>query len=174
MTDYEYLLDDDFSSCNNDNYKNEIKYEDNGYNSVNRIINKKKVTIQFYTSKGKDTNIRNAETGDFFIRNQKTKFRETYYKVGSSDEDLFYKVMLSTGECKSKNGSNTMFFYSPHHYMDHFNCELDEIHITNWKLKYNERIKVIESMNNNNNNNISNNNISNNNIKKYINKYIDN
>ena len=67
--------------------------------------------IHIYTSGSTGSRIRDAETGEYFPN-----------KVGSKDEDLFFKVILATGECKSANGSSTLFYNSPQHYMNHQNC----------------------------------------------------
>jgi hypothetical protein len=62
-------------------------------------------------------------------------------KVGSADEDLFFKVGLATGECTSKNNSSTLFYSSPNHYMSHMQCELDEETISRWEAKHNDRVQ---------------------------------
>ena len=62
----------------------------------------KRTKVNVYTSGSMGSNIRNAETGE-------------YYNdiVGSLDEDLYFKVAIATGELKAKNGSNTLFYTSP-------------------------------------------------------------
>lgn len=68
----------------------------------------KKKQYKLYTSGNTGSYIRDAETGEY-----------TNYLVGSKDEDLFFKVNETTGKCKSKNGSNTLFYLSPQHYVSH-------------------------------------------------------
>jgi hypothetical protein len=91
----------------------DIKSIDRGYNKIWRNVYKngklKKTGIELYTTGCCGSNIRDAETGE-------------YYKhiVGTADEDLYFKVILATGECNSKNGSSTLFYLSPKHYSDHF------------------------------------------------------
>jgi hypothetical protein len=84
--------------------------------------NKKSTKIQFYTTAGTGSNIRNAESG-------------SYYSgiVGTYDENQFFKVVLATGECK--NGSSTLFYNSPQQYMSHMNVELDQSVISGWEEK---------------------------------------
>ena len=79
------------------------KRMDKGYNVIYRQVQKKdgnlkKQKIDIYTTSGVGNRIRDAETGQYFSN-----------YVGSKDEDLFFKVVLATGECRSANGSNTLF-----------------------------------------------------------------
>jgi hypothetical protein len=138
MPDYEY--DNyrlEFSCDQNEERRliNQAKAIDKGYNVIYRkMLNKKGVIkhmpLDIYTSCGTNSNIRDAETG-------------AYYKslVGSSDEDLYFKVILATGECSSKNGSNTLFYSSPSHYMSHFKTHLTDDVVNNWQSKCDARIK---------------------------------
>lgn len=117
---------------------NEVRKLDRGYNVIMRKKtkydgSKKQNKIEIYTSNGIGTNIRDAETGEYYN-----------CKVGSLDEDLFFKVSLNTGECKSSNGSSTLFYLSPKHYMSHMLCDLDKNYITKYELKRLARLKVIE------------------------------
>ena len=129
------LLDSDV----NNKALHELKKVDRGFNKVTRrvlrydatkneeIIKNKEINV--FTSNGTGFKIRDAETGDY-----------TPYLVGSKDEDLFFKVSLSTGELKSQNGSNTLFYESPIHYMNHLFCEVSSETITAWENKKNERM----------------------------------
>lgn len=108
---------------------------DRGYTFVYRkMVNKKgklkNKKIDIYTTSGIGNLIRDAETGQYYNN-----------RVGTSDEDLFFKVMLSTGECKSANGSNTLFYLSPQHYSNHLNVKLDDSIISAWKEKYSVAFK---------------------------------
>jgi len=133
-TEYEK---DAISCANTAEYKNfiqESKQLDKGYNKIYRIRpqsngNLKNTKIEFYTSSGVGTNIRDAETGEY-----------QNGKVGSTDEDLFFKVALATGECNSKNGSSTLFYSSPQQYMYHMNCNLNAELIAHWEEKYQARL----------------------------------
>lgn len=105
--------DNDDDEQNVEKMFEKVKHQDRGYNVIyrkalrkdGREYNKK---IDIYTSSGTGNRIRDAETGEYLD-----------YIVGSKDEDLFFKVMLATGECKSANGSYTLFYVSPEHYANH-------------------------------------------------------
>ncbi len=122
-----------YDSEANGNAIDDVKKIDRGFNTVTRqvvrqdgkIKNKK---INVFTSSGTGFKIRDAETGDY-----------TPYLVGSKDEDLFFKVGLSTGELNSPNGSNTLFYVSPRHYMNHLYCEIPPEAIASWQEKHDSR-----------------------------------
>jgi len=107
---------------------------DKGYNVIyrkalrkdGRQYNKK---IEIYTSNGSGNHIRDAETGEYLD-----------YIVGSKDEDLFFKVMLATGECTSANGSYTLFYASPEHYANHLQCDVDPKSAVTWGEKRDARL----------------------------------
>lgn len=111
------------------------KRMDKGYNTIYRKVPRKhdgilkNKKIEIYTSSGTGSRIRDAETGEYFSN-----------IVGSKDEDLFFKVALSTGECTSANGSNILFFVSPQHYANKFHCEVDPELALAWEQKRNERM----------------------------------
>lgn len=108
---------------------------DRGFNVITRkfISTKtgkpKNKRVFIYTSGTTGSRIRDAETGDYYPN-----------KIGSKDEDLFFKVILATGECKSANGSSTLFYNSPQHYMTHLNCSIEPEIIAKWEAKRNERL----------------------------------
>jgi len=110
-----------------------LKKDDKGYNVIWRMMVKndkmKKTKIEIYTSSGYGCHIRDAETGEYYVNT-----------VGTADEDLYFSVVLATGECKSKNGSSTLFYLSPQHYMTHFNCELEPSVISSWEEKRRARL----------------------------------
>jgi hypothetical protein len=96
-----------------------LNLHDKGYNAVYRTTVRadgrpKQTKIALYTSGGIGTQIRDAETGHFYNR-----------LVGSRHEDGFFKVALATGECRSKNASNVLFFASPSHYFSHMKMPVD-------------------------------------------------
>ena len=97
-----------------------VKSCDSGYTFVYRdkVLSSgkiKKTKVDCYTSSDSGTNIRNAETGNYYK-----------YKVGSKEEDLFFKVALSSGEIKPANGSNILFYDSPEQYEKHLMYELSD------------------------------------------------
>jgi hypothetical protein len=119
---------------NSKNALEESKNIDSCYNKVIRQEKRpngklKNVKVELYSSNGTGKHIRDAETG-------------VYYKnlVGSRDEDLFFKVVLATGECNGKNGSSTFFFTSPTQYMSHMKCEVSPETISNWEQKRNRHL----------------------------------
>ena len=88
-----------------------------GYIFVDKVLpsgKTKKIRVDCYSSGDSGTNIRNAETGDYYK-----------YKVGSKEEDLFFKVALSCGKFKPKNGLNIIFYDGPEQYEKHLMIELD-------------------------------------------------
>jgi hypothetical protein len=117
------------------------KMKDKGYNVIYRKVlrhdgrtyNKK---FKVYTSSGTGTRIRDVETGQY-----------SSSIVGSKDEDLFYKVSLSTSECRSTNGYNTLFFMSPQHCANYLQCEVDPEVIRNWEVKRDARLAELSKMN---------------------------
>jgi len=136
---------DNFNPAYNDNDFGDImdqrktiedaKKLDRGYNAIWRMRTRsdgklKKTRIDVYTSGDIGSSIRDAETGAYYMS-----------KVGSADEDLFFKVGLATGECTSKNNSSTLFYSSPNHYVSHMQCELDEETISRWEAKHNDRVQ---------------------------------
>ena len=136
--------DDDFNPIAPNDYEltpqeemlQESKNIDKGYNFVYRkVLDKrgiyKKRKIDIYTTSGVGNHIRNAETGEYYNS-----------KVGSKDEDLFLKLSLSTGECNSKNGSNTLFYLSPQQCSNHLHVNFDDSFIYAWEEKRNQTLKT--------------------------------
>ena len=112
--------------------------EDRGLNTLTRKVQmdsgKIKIKrIRVFTSSGVGTRIRDAETGEYYPN-----------KVGSKDEDLFFKVAIATGECNSANGSNTLFYCSPQHYENHLYSTVDPERIALWEDKRDARLKELK------------------------------
>jgi hypothetical protein len=111
---------------------------DRGLNYIKIRVNKnntvKMIKVPVYTSGGCGSKIRDAETGQYYA-----------YKVGSKDENLFFKVVFATGECTSPNGSSTAFYTSPYHYMHHMKTTVSETLIEKWNLAKNKRLKEKET-----------------------------
>ena len=105
-----------------------LKRSDKGYNVLWRMVPKngkiKRTKIEVYTTSGCGSHIRDAETGQYYS-----------HEVGSFDEDLYFSVILATGECKSLNGSSTLFYLSPQHYARHLNCVIEQDVIARWEDK---------------------------------------
>jgi hypothetical protein len=146
-TEYYPADNDGASYSNSEQLKVELekmKKMDRGYSKIWRILPKKngdlkRTKIDVYTTSGFGNHIRDAETGEYYP-----------YLVGSADEDLFFSVVLATGECNSTNGSNTLFYLSPEKYMQHQNHEVDENIILRWKQKRDNRINVKNTVKNTN------------------------
>ena len=124
----------------------EVTNLDRGHNKVWRNVVKqdgreKKVKVDVYSSGCVGSNIRDAESGQYYPD-----------KVGTLNEDLYFKVTLATGECNSLNGSSTLFYMSPQHYMSHQSCVVRPEIISRWEAKRNMRL----SMNNKKNTKVSN------------------
>ena len=111
-----------------------IKKSDRGYNAIWRMVPKneilKRTKFEVYTSSGFGCHIRDAETGQYYE-----------HTVGSADEDLYFSVILATGECTSANRSSTLFYLSPQHYMTHLKCELEPSVIARWVEKRDMRLR---------------------------------
>lgn len=138
---YNPVDQNDYDEVDDNKMFEQVKTLDRGYNVIyrkalrkdGRKYNKK---IEIYTSSGTGTRIRDAETGEY-----------TNYIVGSSNEDLFFKVMLATGECKSANGSYTLFFSSPQHYANHLHCDVSPQLTADWEEKRDARLIEIKRSN---------------------------
>jgi hypothetical protein len=114
------------------------KMKDRGYNVIYRKINrhdgiKYNKKFKIYTSGGIGSYIRDVETGKYFSN-----------IVGSRDEDLFFKVILATGQCNSSNGFSTLFFISPQHYESYLQCEVDPMIVRNWEKKRDIRLTELK------------------------------
>jgi len=111
-----------------------FKSTDRGYSFVYRDVLRKngtikKTKIDVYTTGDFGSNIRDAASGNFYP-----------YKAGTLDEYLFFKVGLSTGECKSKNGSNNLFYLSPEQYEKHLNGSVTDELKEEWKKRRDEHL----------------------------------
>lgn len=149
---YHYNLtmyyNDNFAPANENNFDDnefmntleKTKQMDRGYNQIKiKYINYegRKITtkISLYTSCGYGNFIRDAETGAYYKN-----------KVGTLDEDLFFKVKFATGELKSSNDSSTVFYSSPYNYMKHLRCEVSQDTIKNWETRRDVRLKQLNSV----------------------------
>ena len=117
----------------NYNYNNNTVHNvnDKGYHRVRR---QKKIGGKFYfeyyeTSINTDTRIRNAVTG-FRYRDDHPKMR---YLVGSRQEDIFFKVVISNGE--NGNRSVFLFYDSPEQFERHQRVTLPQPIKEKWSAK---------------------------------------
>jgi hypothetical protein len=112
--------------------------EDRGLNTLIRKVQLesgkiKNKRVRVFTSGGTGRCIRDAETGEYYSN-----------KIGSKDEDLFFKVIIATGECKSANGFNTLFYLTPQHYENHLYTCVDPERLTAWEIKRDARLKELK------------------------------
>ena len=107
----------------------EMKNSDPGYFIVKRYPNMKSSMKQFIkigyymTNRCPGASIRNAVSGLY----------ESNHKVGSIDEDLFFKVAMCTGE--NKTSTNMLFYDSPEQYERHFMCSISTATKDRWNDK---------------------------------------
>ena len=89
------------------------------------------ITITMYSSGLTGSNIRNAVTGEY-----------SRHIVGTLEQNLFFKVVMSTGEFKDagmfKNGQTPVHLYylSPEQFEAHQHCEVDERTRVKWNETY--------------------------------------
>ena len=131
---YHPTVENDYDDANKKAI-DDIKSIDSGYCKIFRHVPKsngkmKLTKIELYSSGDTNSNIRDAVTGKYYC-----------YKVGSKDEHFFFKVSLSTGECKYTNGSNTFFYSSPEEFYSHLHIKPNASHIEQWNEKKNNYIK---------------------------------
>lgn len=128
---------DDFDTENNRRKGlDKVRSLNRGYHTIKRKVGfnngtSKIMDIGVYGSGCHESPIRNAETGEYYK-----------YKVGTFDEDLFFKVMICTGEFPS--GPLTLFYDSPQHYERHQFTDVDPISVRNWELKKKDREDFLE------------------------------
>jgi len=120
-------------------FLNEAKNMDRGYTKIDGFVERsdgrlKYSKIDIYTTGFIGNRIRDGETGE-------------YYKefVGSLDENLYFKIVLSHCKVKSKNGSNVLFYTSPDHCMRHLHIDIPQNIINKWEVKRNDRLRVKRS-----------------------------
>ena len=97
------------------------------------IIRRKDKDVVVFPTSSQGSNIKNAETGEFFRS-----------MVGTLDEDLFFKVMIATGECQS--GPVTLFYNSPTHYEKHHGVVVKDDSKFRWKLKQQQREHYLQQI----------------------------
>lgn len=62
-------------------------------------------------------------------------------KVGLFDEDVYFKVMICTGENKTRNEPITLFYHTPEQYENHFQVHLPIEEKKRWVKKRKELMK---------------------------------
>lgn len=121
----------------------EAKSLDPGYNKLYRTVTKvvdgekikKRIALELYTS---------SSTPGRMIRSAIGGAYHTNYRVGKTDEYIFFKVGMCTGECRGD--SNTMFFDTPEQYEKTFNMSLSQEVKENWYARFNTERKYREEI----------------------------
>ena len=125
------------SNQNQLNALSRVQSLNRGYHKLARTVlinnRNKKIELGVYGSGSHESQIRNAETGEYYK-----------YKVGTMDEDLFFKAMISTGEVPS--GPLTLFYDSPEHYERHQCVFLDNFTKKQWDVKRQNRLDVLSQL----------------------------
>lgn len=81
-------------------------------------------TIDCYSTPYHSSRIRDALSGEY-----------TKYFVGKKEEELFFKVAISTG--MSKEGPVHLYYFSPEQYEKHHKCSVSDFVKREWQKKYN-------------------------------------
>ena len=114
---------------------------DKGHHRIYRKVNNKTVPIYIYTTRyTPGSRIRNAVSG----------FSDKHIVVGTKDEDLFFKVSLSTGELGGNPYGNHLYYDSPEQYEKHFYTTIHDKRIKDtWWKKYrlNQKNKELDDIN---------------------------
>lgn len=107
------------------NLWNSVNSTDKNYHKVKKVLNDKKTEIGIYsTSNTPGTMIRDAIHGSAC----------SPFRVGSKDEDLFFKVKIATGEVGGN--SETFFFDSPEQYERHLHGTIAQPIKEKWTNKF--------------------------------------
>lgn len=116
---------------------------DPGYNKfyrtrvklVDGIPVKKRIILELYTCSNTPGRMIRSAVGGAFHSN---------YRVGKTDEYIFFKVGMSTGECSSN--SNTMYFDTPEQYEKIFDTTLPQEMKDHWLARFNNERKYREEL----------------------------
>ncbi len=102
-----------------------------GHHRFVKVVDGVEKYIDFYTTRyTPGSKIRCAVTGRVF----------NDCKVGSQDEDYFFKVCLS-GIVPENSYGKFLYFSSPFDYENHFNAIVDDNIKNVWNIKYNQRVE---------------------------------
>jgi len=120
----------------------DIQFGDNEKENVSRNVKSKYIFFPSSVTNGQKVKIEYYHTTNspgFTVRNAVTGMYETGCKVGSSDEDAFFKVNVSS------NGTNTrdphiLYFDNPEQYERHFVTKISQADKEKWNLKHHKYI----------------------------------
>jgi hypothetical protein len=153
----QYFEDDYFSVESSVPDKKQIIREDKHQHIIYREVydeNKDRTVkrkIIVYSSGDVGNTIRNAQFGTKYIYNY-SNYSKSYvlsgeinkqsviHKIGSYDEDLYFKVMICTGENKQSHQPITLFYSSPGQYERHLNEKLSPEVKKQWNNKRREQL----------------------------------
>ena len=138
--DYGYTNDEELSEYSYDSKSNknrlkkamaELNKQDKRFHQIKcRLSNGKFKNIPCFSSGSQGCRIRNAITGEYYK-----------HEVGSENEDLYFKIIIATGENGLKEPL-TLFYETPQQYERHMFCEINTEIKNNWMNKnLNMRIK---------------------------------
>jgi hypothetical protein len=102
-----------------------------GHHRLVKVVDGVKKYIDIYTTRyTPGSKIRCAVTGHIF----------NDWKVGSQDEDYFFKVCLS-GIVPENSYGKFLYFSSPLDYENHFDAIVDNNIKNSWNIKYDQRVE---------------------------------
>jgi hypothetical protein len=112
-----------------------VQFTDKHCHTVKRLFNDiykdgkvhKFIDIQMFSSGLAGSNIRNAVTGEY-----------SRHLVGTLEQNLFFKVVMSTGEFKGGVSPVHLYYISPEQFEAHQYCEVDEQTRAKWNETYAE------------------------------------
>lgn len=111
----------------------DTKAMDKGFRTITRMIGYKPTKINFYST---------SMTPGLPIRDAITGARQSQYRVGSTNEHLFFKVRYATLEFASDDGV-VAFYDNPEQFERHTYCTLS----TDIKKKWTEKCMEIRARN---------------------------
>jgi len=118
---------DDYSLDSNNRRKVNDLVKDKRRHKIRRMNNEGRFkTIEVYGSGPQDCTIRNAVSG----------FRYEGHKVGSLNEDFYFKVKLVTGEVGPGVEAPTLFYDDPEQYENHLFEEISQEIKEKWQKKF--------------------------------------
>jgi hypothetical protein len=126
-----------FEPAHQNNRTGYIDDESTYYSDGKVTLNKPHSVIRIDPVKNKRTKIEFFETPltpNRFIKNALTGAVESPFRVGSPDEDLFFSVILSTGECGQT--PPCLFYDSPEQYERHFFTTVSDEAKIKWRTRY--------------------------------------
>ena len=97
----------------------------------------KNVRVEFFpTNTTPNSAIKNAITGAYHSENGR------FFRAGTKDEDLFFSVILATGELKDSGVAPVLFYENPEQYERHFFTKISQQTKNKWLEK--NRLAYVE------------------------------